>query len=341
MQAGNPFDKATCTNESSVPPTTPSSTETIGVGQVDLEISNLIKSYVDDSPCTKPLVPNCFVTGLFPWISRLLLLLEKLPRIADDISEVFCHISDLYLTTAFRICSGNARNERILLGLDSPAPSISPESVAPARSQGASSPMFGFGRRPSSHSKPAASTTSTSSPSTTVLSAFTDAEICSPLPRELDSVESAWEVLIKAQGKLKTIAKLDLVDAWVPDANPAESRNLAELAVQSARVLEQRQSALWGCVFLTLTLQLGLGIAKSKNAVVVPELVRLEEYIDKAVSTIPRMLEIASRFSCIRAIRGRIIVQQVNATCCCLSSCPTFCDDLVLLTILCRYFPFF
>lgn len=262
----------------------------------------------------KPLLPKCFANGLFPWISRLLVLLTKLPDITDDILEVFSSISDLYLTTAFRICSGSSKQERLLLGIDSPTPTISLEALAAsASSQGSStSNMFGFGRRSPSHSKSLSAGGGTSSMTMATLPIHTDAEICSPLPTEFDSVEPVRALVLQAQEKLKKVAKLDLVDGWVPDANPANSKNLAELAVATARVLEKRQAALWGCTFLSLTLELCLGAAKRQQL----KVDNLVEYVGRLVACMPKLIEIASRASCVRAVRGRIIVQQVRRSTC-------------------------
>ena len=170
---------------------------------VDPTISKLVNSYVGASSIDKPLLPKCFVNGLFPWISRLLLLLEKLPLLADDISEVFSNISYLYITTAFRVCSGGLKHERILLGLDPPMP-----GVALTRSYGSSSPMFGFSR-----TLPA-----NTSQSNTVLPDTTDAEICSPLPVESECIDPVRELVILAQEKLKNIAM-----NWKWTCNPSKA----------------------------------------------------------------------------------------------------------------------
>jgi hypothetical protein len=212
------------------------------------------------------------------------------------------------LTTAFRISSGSSKHERILLGIESPKVAIPIEAIAAGRTQSTTS-IFGFGRR--SPSNPIAATVSGLASS---LPPTVDAEICSPLPSELEDVKLVRAMMLEAQEKLKGIAKLDLVDNWIADANPAASQTLADLACQSARVLERRQSAHWGCAFLAMVLDIAVAIAKEIFAGqrYGLTLTGMETYFKRLVAAVPKLVEIANRVSCVRAIRGRVIVQQVS-----------------------------
>lgn len=283
----------------------------------DCGVASLLQIYVGSSSTDSSLLPACIVNCLFPWIGRLLLLLERLPPISEEVVKVFCNLSDLYLTTAFRICCGSSMHEKILLGIEAPKSIISSETISVCRSQEQPASMFGFGRRSTTPKISAIGSSSSLSPTT-------DAEICSPLRCEETTLEPVRVLILDAQDQLKSIAKLDLVDGWVADANPSESRNLAELACQSARVLERRQASIWGCTFLTLALEIAGLIAKTTFAghVYGLSLNELENYVRRLVSALPKLVEIANRISCVRAIRGRIIVQQVS----CLNLVESYCS---------------
>lgn len=229
-------------------------------------------------------------------------------------------VSSLYLTTAFRIATGSAGHERILLGIDQPEPSVKLEEMSARRSSetngsSGSSAVFGFGFRQGAQ----ALSSVTSHSSSFVSSPFADAEICSPLPFEMDSVRAVRDFIMDAQEKLKGVAKLNLVDKWVCDPNPSASQNLADLACQSARVLEKRLAALWGCAFLAAALDIVSELVSSEENGA--ESAAFRSYAKTLSEVIPQIVEMSSRIACIRTIRGKIIVRQV-------SSCCVFCQGL-------------
>lgn len=305
---GNPFT-ATFT-EDGPRPLLPLSLDNLTEFKADTRISALIESYLGKSPLNSPILPASFIRCLLPWIARLLLVLEKLPPISEDVVDVVNNVSDLYLTTVFRISCGSSKHEKILLGIESPKVAIPIEAITASRTQSSTS-IFSFGRR--SPGNPVSATISGLSSS---LPPTADAEICSPLPTEWDDVKLVSALMLEAQEKLKGIAKLDLVDSWIVDANPAASQNLADLACQSARVLERRQTSLWGCAFLALALDVSFAIAKEafSGHRYGLTLNGMEEYFMRFAAAVPTLVEIANRISCVRAIRGRVIVQQVSNT---------------------------
>ena len=269
------------------------------------QVTALIESYIGSSSLQSPLLPACFIDGIFPWLSRLLLIVKKLPSIVEDVGEVFSNVSDLYSSTAFRICCGSSKVEKIVLGVEPPAPTLDPENAATSRSVANSSPMFAFGRRSASQNHKHSVAPKATLPS------WTDADICSPLPCETKEIEALRNLIFEAQDKLKCIAKLDLVDGWVKDANPADSRNIADLVCQSARVLEKRQAAAWGCAIMALTLQVAFNIAKSTSEKE-SNFQAMGEYVSRVVDSTPKLIQISNRITALRAIRGRIVVQQVS-----------------------------
>jgi hypothetical protein len=271
------------------------------------EIYSLLKSYLGScDPRSSNVVPQCFTVGLLKWVSRLLMIIEKLPPIAEDACKVFANIFDLYTTTIFRVCAGSSKHERLLLGLEEPYTNVSIEHTT--RAHESSSPLFGFGRRPASNQKPTRTAPT--------LSAYTDAELCAPLPCEMDGLGSSRDLICQAQESLKGIAKLDLVDGWVADPDPAQSTNLADLVCKSARILEKRQAALWSCVFVAMALQ--IASVKAKRSFVITDrnygssLDNLDTYVQSFCESAPRLVSLSNRISCMRAIRGSTVVQQVS-----------------------------
>lgn len=274
--------------------------------KLDTQISTFLQSFLGDSEATSPMVPACFVDTIFPWISRLLVLLEKLPPITPDICNVVSNVSNLYITTAFRICAGSSTHEMLLLGLQTPT-FTAPSTFAPMNARIVTTPLFGFNRKTSQQNKPQV---------TPIVPTATDAEIVSPLPRDSEQLARVAEFISSAQDDLKSIAKLDLVDGWVQDPDLAET-DLSELTSKAAIVLEKRQAASWGCSFLAATLQLAALSARESFVYNSGEqygvtLEILETYVAKLTTVASEIVRAANRISCVRAIRGKFIVQQVR-----------------------------
>ena len=104
-----------------------------------------------------PLVPESLISGFLVWLPCLFLIAKLLPPIMSDVADVIANIVDLYLTTVFRLCTGSAKHEKTILGIDVPTQQQQllvqeHESVlvsnagrpAPPQSQ---SPLFSFGRK--------------------------------------------------------------------------------------------------------------------------------------------------------------------------------------------------
>lgn len=253
------------------------------------------------------LVPACIVNGIIPWISRLLLIIDKLPPIAEDACKVFSNISDLYVTTAFRICCGSADHEKILLGNEDAPPLLTQEAIAALAARGSSASRFGFGRKQ-------ASISTASSPT---LGESIEAEICSALPCELVDLAPVRELIRMGQESLEGIAKLHLVDEWVLDPALGEIKDFGELVCRSTRMLEKRQAAIWGCAFLTLALQIADFTTQSKfQAGMGPKygltLAAMDQYVARLRTAAPKLIEFGTRIACVRAIRSRSILQNVG-----------------------------
>jgi hypothetical protein len=252
------------------------------------------------------IVPKCVPHGVLRWIARLLQIIQRLPSLAEDACTVFSNIFDLYATTVFRLSAGSASHERILLGIDPPRKYCFLDIAVHA--QGASSPpLFGFRGR--SRSIPSKSTR----PSPP-LSPHLDAELCAPLPSEMDDLAPLRDLIVKGQDSLQSMVKLDLVDQWIIDPVPNPSDSQAEFACQTTRVLEKRQVAAWSTLFVAIALHLSIVITKRnlKHATGdTAPLNSLESYVSSFLRASPMLVSISNRISCIRAIRGKHVVQEV------------------------------
>lgn len=329
-------------------------------------------------------VPKCFVNGLLKWTSRLLVVLQKLPPLRQDTSNVIFNIFDLYTTTVFRLCSGSAPCERLLLGIDGPATIIETAAAAweavPSRptTSAMSKPLFGFRRRSSSGSVPnkggGKSNNSTGTSPQQTLSSNAEAEVYSPVPKEMDKIQQLKDYLLQAQQNLHGICKLDLVDGWIIDANPAPTDTRLSFAIKAAHVLKKRQVAAWSCLFAAAAIHQATVLstdgsdtstartadadaegmvsgnddendgdetvqtkpAASTSAVnddddddddkdnnmgkddkedgQVDDVIRtsLETYMTSYVTCAPILFSISCQMACIRAMRGRGVIQEVS-----------------------------
>jgi hypothetical protein len=265
------------------------------------------------------LVPKTFVAGVLPWSSRLLLVVRKLPALAEDACNIFSNIFDLYTTTIFRICAGSAQHERILLGVEkhdaasSEEQSVNQGSSKAQKTQIPSSPLFRFRRRSSSSLK----STSKRFLRSSSLSAYTEAEICAPLPSERKGIGCLRNLIIEGQQKLQGIAKLALVDNWVVDPPKTPTTKSVTWACQAARTLEQRQVAMWSSIFLATALHSVGRLANERlelsyTATLSSSGSSLERYIDSYLEAAPVLVRLLNRISCIRALRGKDVIQEVR-----------------------------
>lgn len=310
---GNPFHVDEAITHRAGTPTIVLSDLLGGESDESTQVFDLFRSYCgSNDPNITGMVPKCVGDGVLKWVSRLLIIMEKLPCIIEDACKVYINVFDLYATTVFRICAGNSCSERILLGIDPPRkPSIF--EAPPVRSQGAASPLFGFRRRSSSQN----SNPKPSRPALTI-SANLEAELCAPVPDETDGLLHLRGMIQKAQTNLKTIVKLDLVDGWVSDPVPSQGDDQATFACKSARVLEKRQAASWSCLFVASALHLTTLLAKKNiensntNDSAGEQLEPLEAYASSFLKATPTLVSLSNIIACVRSLRAKRVVQEVS-----------------------------
>lgn len=258
-------------------------------------ILKLLETYIggEDATASKLYLKSVF-EGALPWTARLLLIIDKLPALAEDASQVMISMIDLYVTTAFRICAGNERNERILLGIDNFYDA--PKQNCNTHPNRLSSPMFDFGLRSQApNNRPAP-----------VISATAEAELCALVPEESGDLDSLREFLLESKKRMEGVAKLDLVDNWISDPAFGEDTIEEDFAEETVRVLKQRQGASCNHIFLAL----GLFVA-TRN---IPSLCKkLKEYTDQVLRVFPLLINVCNRISCMRAIRGSVVLREVRA----------------------------
>jgi hypothetical protein len=233
------------------------------------------------------------VYGVVPWAARALLLVHKLPSKQSEVVLILRNIFDLYLTTAFRIFTGNSASERMLLGIDHPQFSGS-ESIS-RHSRRSSSPNFGFGMRPQA--------TKNDFKPTPIISASLEAELSTLVEAEKEGLNGLRKLIVDGQAKLQGIAKFDLVDDWISDPPLNENTDEVDFAQRTARVLEMRTNALLNCISLGLILE--IVTAQISDA-------SLTEYRDQYVEALPLLFCVSNRINAMRAIRGKSIVMEVS-----------------------------
>lgn len=233
------------------------------------------------------------VHGVIPWVARALLLVDKLPPIQSEVVVILRNIFDLYMTTAFRIFTGNLGSERVLLGIDQPQLTGS-ESIS-RHNRRSSSPNFGFGLRPQP-------TKSDGKPTPTISSTL-EAELCSLVEAEKEGLDGLRKLIAGGQSNLKGIAKFDLVDDWISDPALYEDTDEIDFAKRTAGVLEMRTNALLNCVSLGLIVEV-VTSQISDNSLI--------EYRDQYVEALPVLFCVSNRINAMRAIRGKSIVMEVS-----------------------------
>ena len=268
-------------------------------------ILGLLRIYVgdnDDDGATSKMVLKSVFEGFLPWMARLLVIIEKLPALAEETCKVMQGIVDLYITTAFRLCAGNGSNERVLLRVDAVRDTTTshPESGNALLRRSTSPPIFDFGLRskPSQvHSNRAAH----------VISSTAEAELCALVLEESDGLERLREFVVASQKRLEGVAKLDLVDGWIRDPAISEDTVEEDFAEATARVLEKRQAASCNHIFVVLGLFLATrDIASSSSC----DMIR--DYTNDALNIIPLLITLSNRISCMRSIRGRALLGEVR-----------------------------
>ena len=266
------------------------------------EIVKLLSVYCDLTAdlSTCNLVPRCFNKHFVKWVARLLLLIQKLPSVVDEAIGVVENLFDLYITTAFRLCAGSSTQEQILLGITMPTiPDYLYESL-PRGVQDASSPIFGFNRR--------SSTTKAPRVIPTLPYTLIEAEICAPLPSEMDKVQHVQGFIANAQTRLKDTVKLDQLDTWIVDPVRGPDEETLEFISKKVHVLESRHAASWSCVFLAAILHILKCKINQRLGTSVP---RLDEYVNSVLRSTPSLLSISNRISCTRALNGKALVHEV------------------------------
>lgn len=264
----------------------------------------VLRKYIgscDDVSMSKIVLKSVF-DGVFPWTARLLFTINKLPALAEEGCKVIQSIVDLYVTTAFRLCAGNRRNERILLGIDTVKNvTVTQKDMGNSRAQRSTSPpIFDFGLR----SKPPHAQGNRPAP---VISATAEAELCSLVIDESDGLDGLREFLEMSQKRLEGVAKLDLVDGWIRDPTITEDTIEEDLAEETAFVLEKRQAASCNHIFVALALFLA-----TQNLPSFSSFAMIHDYTRAFLDAVPPMITLSNRISCMRSIRGRALLREVS-----------------------------
>jgi hypothetical protein len=168
--------------------------------------------------------------------------------------------------------------------------------------------MFGFRRKTSSSSQKPVRPAPTLSPST-------EAELCAPVPGEMAGLSCLQDLIVSAQNNLDGIVKLDLVDGWIVDPVQMPTDGRGDFTARAARVLEKRQAASWSFMFVAAALQIARFVAKHNLEMTggSSNLEFLDKYADNFLRAAPVLVSLSNRISCIRAIRGKGIVQEVGS----------------------------
>jgi hypothetical protein len=264
-----------------------------------LIVNTLVKFFGNETGHNNTVMTKCMIYGIIPCCARVFLLLKKLPSMSTQSILVLSNIFDLYIATAFRLAAGNARNERVLLGLDTPKHFVkSGEIDALVATRFASQSFGGFGRRSSQAS------ISSNDSKLQHISKSVEAEMScfSAQDAHKHNLLLLCDLIMAAQVNLQGIAKLDLVNAWIGD--PSSDEDEEEFAALTARVLEKRAAASLNVVCLAATLHLSANHVAAMDS-------HFVEYRNKFVTCMPTFMKLTHRMITMRSICGQAIVSEI------------------------------
>jgi Protein of unknown function C-terminus (DUF2451) len=262
-----------------------------------------------------PSAPKSVTRDIVGWFTRLAVIIQKLPLITQDVSLVFCNLCDLYATTAFRICAGNIQSEQLVLGEVRPPPLLDTsemETRNPDQDENSVGPPIfasfrktqrrdSLGRSGIRHTRVA-------------IPVKLDAEICSPLLRDMTETKRLCSYLARAQNSLSDVVNLDMVDSWVEEL---KGDTLEEATCEAARVLAKREGAIRGCLVVSELLEAVCLLVDTNLSRILPkahaisELAALKSYCQATAEVAPTMIRVARKIACMRAVDGVDIVNDI------------------------------
>lgn len=216
-----------------------------------------------------------------------------------------------------RICSGTARAEKILLGMESPTRSDDTKLVVKTEAENFSTApaLFGFRRRSSSSlGGKRKSQIKVELPETL------EADLCAPLLSEHPSLNVAREFINRAQKTLSSIVLLDKVDQWLEDPIVVNSgAQHDDLIVKAIRNFEKRLGAAWSCLGAAVLLDATCSAARNKlsgSVQALDDISTLQHYSQATLQMMPSFIRLSNRISGVRVILARLVVTEVRCYLC-------------------------
>ena len=249
------------------------------------------------------IIPINMVKSAIPWLSRLILISDKLPLMVAEIEGVVTNMFNLYTSTVFRMICGNLKNEMILIGDDKPPP-LSLKYDEPTVDNRPSSPsIFGGNLWQAKPSRPEI-----------LIPPLREVEICAPLLKYEERLKPLRRFITEAREGL-TFVKLERVDGWLKDPEIPKSDS-EEVICLLSKAFEKRVAAAWSCVVLVCLGHISEYLISKRLAEYAdPSLIRhlflLREYLSSIDEIMPSLLDCSLQYACIKAISGRDIVTKI------------------------------
>lgn len=305
-------------------------------------LSSICKLIDNEHTVIPPIATESVNTILVKWASRLLTVMLKLPLVIEDVTKIFRDLFDLYFITAFRLCAGNGRNEKIILGLEEATPVITQEELEQGIRSPRSTPkressgFMGFGRRPSNsstgHRRRGSTGSGRGSGAPTIVSCNAAADVCAPLPSDSEDISQLRDFIVDGQINLQSVVKLSKLEQRLRDPVPQSAVVDTEFIAELGLVLKKRQAIAWSCLLVAALLDVArrhieqtlivsflndmLGVngsqATSEDEESISLLDSLVSYSETATRVAPHMVDLSSRISCVHAILGERIVTEVR-----------------------------
>jgi hypothetical protein len=288
----------TCSNDESHRSYQPTASSLANGTEVEEFLDSIIRS-CDDEP---RLASSSLCEDVLGWFGRLFAILTHLKLVTDDVAAVFANVTDLYMMTVLRICSGSRKVESIMLGVDLPSAFVFPKFQVEVDESAAAKQTQYFG---SFRKRPSLLTTRRSV--NTPIPADLHADICSPLPTEQGSLVAIRDFVFRAQRSLTDIVNLDMVDQWLSDSKAGDS--VEEKACLASQILMKREAAIMSSIVLSYVLAIMVDNANRPQG----ELKAFQSYARSLLHITLPLSRITRKIATVRSLNCAELVKDILA----------------------------
>ena len=247
------------------------------VGACSTEFCSELSSLIERSPCgelTLTLLSTSSADGLLKWVAHLLAIGNDLPLVAMDATKAIVTLFDLYFLTVFRICASSRTNEDVVIAL---------------------------GRGSSAQSL-----------SSSLMSVTMEADVCAPLPSEVEGFAGLQLFIQNSRTRLDRMVNLDKFQS----ADQLSIGSTVNQHKTNALRLEKESAAAFSCLITAIVVDIASKLHKhvdiSNDEGDAEE--TLTSYAQEVISMAPVFVKQSCHLSATRALSGKELIFKI--VCC-------------------------